>query len=123
MWRYGTSDRRPDLERVEAELASVDARRDALYEALETRRIPLDALQARLTRLQEREDELRGVRVGLERDTPHTAPPARLEGLRSVLTSPDIPLAQRRAILREVVERVGWVEGKLEITFRNPGGR
>jgi len=118
VWRYGISDRRPDLERVDSELASVAARREALYEALETRAMPLDVLRARLERLEARDQELRGMRAGLEAEAPHTAPPARLRGLREVLTSPDIPLAQRRAILREVVERVGWREGKLEITFR-----
>jgi len=117
VWRYGTSDRRPDLDRVDAELASVAARREALYEALETRRIPVDVLQARLERLGARDQELRGMRAGLEAEAPLRTPPARLSGLREVLTASEIPLAQRRAILREVVERVGWKDGKLEITF------
>jgi len=117
-WHYGSARPSSEIEETEAELAALSSRRAAIFEALETRQWPLEVLRQRLDRIEGREVELKRKRVEAQGQQTNGKPPIRLQGLREVLMSRDIPVAQKRAALAEVVERIDWREdGGLEITF------
>lgn len=117
-WRYGVARRRPELERVGAELAGMDDRREALYEALETRALLPAKYRERVERLDSREAELLKQRAGLQQERTSDEPPETVHAILEVVRSGRYSMARKRSILAKVFEEIRWKGDDLEIIFR-----
>ena len=114
------------LTAITAELSDVDTRLENLYQALETKQLPIEALSPRILSLKSRQDQLTAAREGAE---------AQLEQRRAELpTSKEIKgyvadfrelfregtFPERKALIRNFVQGIEIVEDEAVLTYTIP---
>ena len=116
-WCYGMPQRKSLP--AEAEIAALEAQQQRVAGELATGDWPREVLLREMGRFEARLERLRASVADAEQENQgEQEPPAVLSGLREVLTSPEVPMARKRAVLAEVVQQIDWQNGALRTTFR-----